>query len=173
MRGITSLCFLLGLPLFYKAEERRLQTILPCTTFNCVLLKYKYPLAYSSFTTMFILCYKQKRRRPYFSLTWVAWGFLTKLRALGKRGSRDEECQSRGEPGRKTTEKTVPRVLAARFRGFELRRFVRSRSNCLTAKLRRLTFPTKVYLCHIPSKYRSNKKHRSALHAKRPVFYRR
>ena len=114
MRRITSLCFLLGLPLFYKDEERRRQTIFPHRTFNCVLVKYKYtatlspfpsPLAYSLFITMFILCSKQKRRRPYFSLTYIAWRFFSKFRTLGKQGSRDEGYQSRGEPERKTTEK--------------------------------------------------------------------
>ena len=39
----------------------------------------------------------------------VAWRFLSNLRALGKRESRDEERQSREEPGRETTEKPPAR----------------------------------------------------------------
>ena len=43
----------------------------------------------------------------------VAWRFSSNLRAIGKRESRDEECQSREEPGRETTEK-----LPARMAGY-------------------------------------------------------
>ena len=38
----------------------------------------------------------------------VAWWFISNLSALGKRGSRDNERQSREEPGKETTEKPSP-----------------------------------------------------------------
>ena len=44
-------------------------------------------------------------------IAYVAWRFLTNLRALGKRGRRDRERQSREEPGRETT--ASPLVYAA------------------------------------------------------------
>ena len=37
-----------------------------------------------------------------FRLACVAWWFLSNLRALGKRGSRDKDGQNREEPGRET-----------------------------------------------------------------------
>ena len=44
------------------------------------------------------------------NLACVAWRFLSNLRGIGKRESRDKERQSREEPGRETTEKPPARM---------------------------------------------------------------
>ena len=58
----------------------------------------------------------------------VAWRFLSSLRAQRKQGSRDKESQSREEPGREKN------------RFSQLRRLVRSRSNCLNRQATRVGF---------------------------------
>ena len=47
-------------------------------------------------------------------LACVAWRFLSNLRAIGKRESRDKERQSCEEPGRETTKK-LPAQIAGIF----------------------------------------------------------
>ena len=65
-------------------------------------------------------------------LAYVAWPFFSNLKALGKRGSRDKERQSREE--RQLFGLSFSRLL----------RFVRSRSNCLNRQATQANFCQKM-----------------------------